>query len=50
MIMEYQKMIDLLDPTPNQPTTFRTKNCVEINDNHEERMTKLIKLDLKLQY
>ena len=31
-IMEYQKIIQLLDNTPNQPTKFRTKNWVEIND------------------
>ena len=31
--MEYQKIINLLDNTPNQPTKFRTKNWVEINDN-----------------
>ena len=30
--MEYQKIIDLLDNMPNQPTKFRTKNWVEIND------------------
>ena len=30
--MEYQLIINLLDKTPNQPTKFRTKNCVEIND------------------
>ena len=30
--MEYQKMINLLDNTPNQPTKFGTKNWVEIND------------------
>ena len=30
--MEYQKMINLLDNTPNQPTKFRTKNWFEIND------------------
>ena len=30
--MEYQKIINLLDNTPNQLTKFRTKNCVEIND------------------
>ena len=30
--MKYQKMINLLDNTPNQPTKFRTKNWVEIND------------------
>ena len=30
--MEYQKIINLLDNTPNQPSKFKTKNSVEIND------------------
>ena len=30
--MEYQKIINLLDNTSNQPSKFRTKNWVEIND------------------
>ena len=30
--MEYQKTINLLENTPNQPTKFRTKKWVEIND------------------
>ena len=30
--MEYQKIINLLDETTNQPFKFRTRNCVEIND------------------
>ena len=30
--MEYQKIIKLLDNKPNQPTQFRTKNWVKIND------------------
>ena len=30
--MEYQKIINLLANTPNQPTKFRTKYWVEIND------------------
>ena len=30
--MEHQKIINLLDNTPNQPTKFRTANRVEIND------------------
>ena len=30
--MENQKIINLLDNTPNQLTKFRTKNWVEIND------------------
>ena len=30
--MEYQKMINLLDNTSIQPSKFKTKNWVEIND------------------
>ena len=30
--MEYQKIINLLDNTSNQPSEFRTKNWVEIID------------------
>ena len=30
--MEYQEVINLLDNTPNQPSKFRTKSWVEIND------------------
>ena len=30
--MEYRKMINLLDNTSNQPSKFRTKNWVEINN------------------
>ena len=29
--MEYQKVINLLENMPNQPSKFRTKNWVEIN-------------------
>ena len=32
MIMEYQKVINLLDYTSIQPSKFRTKNLIEIND------------------
>ena len=32
IIKEYQKIINLLENTPNQRTKFRTKNWVEIND------------------
>ena len=32
MIMEYQKITNLLDNTWNQPSKFRTKNWVELND------------------
>ena len=31
--MEYQEMINLLDNTPIQASSFKTKNQVEINDN-----------------
>ena len=30
--MEYQKIRNLLDNTSNQPSKFRTKNWIEIND------------------
>ena len=30
--MEYQKIINLLENTPNQLTKFRTKDWFEIND------------------
>ena len=30
--MEYQKQINLLDNTTNQPSKFKTKNCIEINN------------------
>ena len=35
--MEYQKIINLVDNTPNQPSTFRTKHRVEINDESRGR-------------
>ena len=31
--MKYQKMINLLDNKPNQPTKFRKKNWVKVNYN-----------------
>ena len=31
-MMEYQKIKNLLDNTPNQPSKFGTKNRVKIND------------------
>ena len=34
--MEYQKIANVLDNTPNQPFKFRTKNWVEINDESKE--------------
>ena len=35
--MEYQKMENLLYNTPNQPTKFRTKNQVSINNDARGR-------------
>ena len=35
--MEYQKTQNFLDNTSNQPSKFRTKNWIEIND--ESRRT-----------
>ena len=32
IIMEYQKIINLLDNAPNRSTKFKTKDWVEIND------------------
>ena len=32
MIMEYEKIINLLGNTPNKSSKFKTKNWVEIND------------------
>ena len=34
--MEYQERKTLLENIPNQPTKFRTKNWVEINDDSRE--------------
>ena len=39
MIMKDQAIINLLDNTPNQPSTFRSKNWVEINDDSCGRYT-----------
>ena len=30
--MKYQQITNLLDNKPNQPSKYRTKNWVEIND------------------
>ena len=54
IIMEYQKMINLLDNTPNQPTKFRTKNLswdkwwITWSVNHGVSL--VVKLNFKLQY
>ena len=35
--MGCQKIINLLENTPDQPTKFRTKKCVEINNESRGR-------------
>ena len=49
MIMEYQKIINLLDNPPNQPSKFRPKKWVETSNGSRGTYDLIIKLDLKLQ-
>ena len=46
--MEYKKIMNLLDNTPNQPIKFRTKTWVEINDDKRGRYS--TKLNLKFNF
>ena len=46
--MECQKIINLSDNTSNQPSKFKTKSWVEVNEMHVERITPIVKLNLKL--
>ena len=43
--MEYQKIINLLNNTPNQPSKFKIKNELMI---HVECKAQIIKLNLEL--
>ena len=47
--MEHQKITNLLHNTPNQPTTFKTKNWVELNDDVHGTYKPIVKSNLKLQ-
>ena len=47
--MEYQKIINLLNNKPNQPSKFRRKNWVEKMMTHVQHITAIVKLNLKLQ-
>ena len=48
--MEYPEIINLLENTQNQPSRFRAKNGVEVNDESRGTyITLIIKLNLKLQ-
>ena len=45
--MEYQKIINLLDNTPNEPSKFRTRNWVEVTD--ESRGTSNVSNQIKFK-
>ena len=48
--MVCQKIINLLDNTPNQPSKFRTKNSVEINDDALGTYNKDSKIKFKFKF
>ena len=45
--MEYQKIANLIDDTSDQPSKFRTRNWVEIND--ESRGTYSVNSQIKFK-
>ena len=45
--MEYQKILNLLDNTPNQPFKFETKNWVKINDESQGTYNEDIEIKFK---
>ena len=45
--MEHQKIISLLDNTPNQPSKFRTRNGVEINNDSRGTYNTISQIKLK---
>ena len=47
--MEYQKVENLIDDASNQPSKFRTKNWVEINDESRGTYNVNTRSNLKLQ-
>ena len=42
--MKYEKVINLLHDTTNQPSKFRTRNCVETNKNHDKHIMLIVTL------
>ena len=48
--MGYQKIINLLDNKPDQPSKFKIKSLIEINDESQGIITKIIKLDFNKCY
>ena len=49
-IMEYQKIMNLLENTQNQLGKFRIKNWVKVNDESRGTYNLIVKLNLKLQF
>ena len=47
MIIEYQKIANLIDGASNEPSKYRTKNWVEIND--ESRGTYSVNSQIKFR-
>ena len=48
--MEYQKIVNLIDEnTLNQPSKFRTRNWIEINDESRGANNLIVRLSLKLE-
>ena len=45
--MEYQKITNLLDNTQNEPSKFRTRNSVEINDESRGTYHKINQIKFK---
>ena len=45
--MKYQNIINLLDNTPNQPSKFKIKNWVEINDESQGTYNKVNQIRFK---
>ena len=45
--MENEKIINLFGNTQNQSSKFRTKNCVEINDDRQETFDTNSQIKLK---
>ena len=48
--MEYQKIINMIDDTKNQPSKFRTRNWIQINHESRETVMLIVTLNLKLQW
>ena len=48
--MEYQKIINLLDNIPNQPSKSKTKNWVEMNDKLRGTYDKDNEIRIKIKF